>query len=408
MADDPDPTHHGGITLELERCKDCANHHWCSNHVEGRYDEYEGKVISAIQEKAGSAAVANLQVQTNPGPKALGMDVKQSPHHSNFYVSMVTNHINGKRLADVPFCYPRIGGFEVTVMRGGVRNNSTRHVVFSKLKAKRWPNPEWLAERVIKTVNDKLGGFGVQADLPPSPRTYRTPPMTEEKLKEIVLKKFQAVISAFRLFDEDNDGALNQREFKKGLESCGIDLPPNQIRKLWHMCDEDNSGLINYREFARKFSKFKPTHERMIGLSPKGSKRNSRRDSEASAPEMFGVEGDLLDASAAPDLLKPHGIHAMSRRTEVIMAPIDAKCTTDMIRAKIMNRCGNMRAGFKAFDVDGDGRISVDEFEAKLPVVLGLSAADRVPDAILEDIFDKFDRSMSGYIELREFFSDDM
>ena len=69
--------------------------------------------------------------------------------------------VSGKNLPDVAFRYPRIGALEVTVMRGGVRKNNTRQLVFSKLKSKKWPNCEFVADKVIGMVEKKLKGFTI-------------------------------------------------------------------------------------------------------------------------------------------------------------------------------------------------------------------------------------------------------
>ena len=46
-------------------------------------------------------------------------------------------------------------------MRGGVRKNNTRQLVFSKLKSKKWPNCEFVADKVIGMVEKKLKGFTI-------------------------------------------------------------------------------------------------------------------------------------------------------------------------------------------------------------------------------------------------------
>mmetsp|Transcript_14063 Transcript_14063/g.34846 ORF Transcript_14063/g.34846 Transcript_14063/m.34846 type:complete len:340 (+) Transcript_14063:464-1483(+) len=321
---------------------------------------------------------------------------------------MVRNPINGKYLPDVAFCYPRVGSFEVTVMRGGVRNNRTRAIVFSKLKAKRWPNPEWVAEKVVEVVNSRLGGFASDPQLPMSPNYNKVPKRSDEELVQTVIKKYYTLLSAFREYDENGDGLLSKSEFKKALQSVSFapELQKAEINKLWQLSDGTSDvnlqtgeivSKVSYRHFARKFGAFLPHHEHFIGLSPKsrGMSPSTRRGS--------GMNDTVLGSDGSSGGHKPT-VSQMSRMKEIIEMPLD-KCSPDMVRAKILSRCGSLTSAFRQFDTDGDRTINADEFERRMPKVLGVS---KVPDRIIEELFDTFDRDMTGTIELKEFLSDDL
>lgn len=70
MGDSADPTHHGGITCEIERCCDCSNHQYCTNHSEAKYEEYAAKIQAAVEAKVSNGNA--LQFVVNPGPRAMG------------------------------------------------------------------------------------------------------------------------------------------------------------------------------------------------------------------------------------------------------------------------------------------------------------------------------------------------
>ncbi|CAD7934605.1 unnamed protein product [Amoebophrya sp. A120] len=449
--DDIDPTHHGGITVEVERCRDCGNHQWCSNHREEQYEEYEEKVKSAILTKL--AGGPDIRIEVNPGPKAIGMDVRESQHKKGFFQAMVKNPINNKYLPDVSFCYPRIGSFEVTVMRGGVRNNPTRSIVFSKLKAKRWPNPEWVAEKVVEVVNNKLGGFGPDSSLAMSPNLNKRLPKTTEELIKYVMEKYFSMLSAFREYDGNSDGLLTKTEFVDALRSCGLEqLTKGEIAKLWQMADGKTEvdlatgelvSKMSHRHFGRVFERFLPHHEHFVGLSPKSLKStrtpggmggSSSPSTRKNSDGILGQEGahaqDLIDdvvlgshplspknsRPSSPKIVrrgssnsraslaghKP-SISQLSRMKEVQDMPLE-QCTPDLIRAKILARTGSLTNAFKQFDENGDGQINADEFERRMPFVLGVKS---VPDRVMEDLFETFDKDLSGKIELNEFLSEE-
>ena len=76
-----------------------------------------------------------------------------------------------------------------------------------------------------------------------------------DKLKRLRISPIQA----FRDFDDNGDGVLTRKEFKKGCEEKLMmtdDWRPEEFRILFNALDTDLSGEIDYREFARKLEKF--------------------------------------------------------------------------------------------------------------------------------------------------------
>lgn len=432
-----DPTIHGGISLEIERCCDCEGHQFCTSHLESRYEEYESKIKDLVMARCPKPDA--LHIHVNPGPKLLGMDVKRSTYQPCLYQSMVRNHISGRYLPDVCFRYPRIGGFEISIMRGGLRNNNTRSVVFSKLKTGRFPNPEWIAERIVQAVEQRFGGFTIVDLTAKAEEKFATKKMTDEELRKLLSDKFQNLISAFRQFDQNGDGNITKPEFLKGLKLSGIDLPKEQLERLWELADADASGILNFREFSKKFTKYRASHQRNVAVSENKlktakeqkeiekeaqkelaesmalgkhsgkftkdesgqviRKRDSATDKREVINESFGVNGEKFDAHKT---VNPPSITEMARDPLILNRQI-VDCSPDMIRAKIVNRCGGLNNGFRQFDVDNSMTISLDEFEKRLPGVLGVA---EVPDQILEEIFDIFDQNVTGEIDLKEFFGD--
>ena len=63
---------------------------YCSNHIESKYADYADRLESAIKAKCSDSNA--LRTYINPGPKALGMEVKQSQYQQCLYSSMVSKN----------------------------------------------------------------------------------------------------------------------------------------------------------------------------------------------------------------------------------------------------------------------------------------------------------------------------
>lgn len=396
---------HRGVVLELERCSDCASHLYCTRHVETSYSTYEAKLKAALEDRCGEK---DYNFQTNPGPKALGVKCIPSPYNQVMYTTVKQNPDNRRWYPETPFRYPRIGGFEVCAMKG-----NKRIVVFSKLKCMKWPNPEWLAERIDEVIALNLNGWN-EAPLLREERThFSTKVMTDEALRDLIKNKFATLIAAFRSFDKNGDGQINHDEFVNGMKNAGLDLPPSQFEQLWRIADEDNSGAIQYQEFARKFCSFKATHTfhrhadlrddsqadiiKLHGVqsASRVQKHSALRHKETAE---WGVAGEELDEDAVNRVEKPVTVFDLAKDPRVLDKPA-AECSADMIRAKIYAKRGNLIHIFRTFEVKGESRISYEDFVKELPHVLDEPLSKTKLNALWRD----FDAKMSGDIKLHEF-----
>ncbi len=55
----------------------------------------------------------------------------------------------------------------------------------------------------------------------------------------------------FKIMDDNNSGALDLYEFKKGIKDFQIDIPEQDIECLFKAFDIDGSGGIDFDEFIR-------------------------------------------------------------------------------------------------------------------------------------------------------------
>ena len=61
---------------------------------------------------------------------------------------------------------------------------------------------------------------------------------------------------AFRMFDADESGFIDKKEFRKLIQSLGLEMNPKKIDELMKSVDKDGSGSIDYEEFASMMLKY--------------------------------------------------------------------------------------------------------------------------------------------------------
>lgn len=398
------------VVCELERTVDCHEASWHTRHDEAKYDRYENKFKAVMDERFGGE---DWVYSRNPGPKAHGMHCKASNYHKKLWHSMVKNEKTLRWSPDVTFCYPRVGSFEVSAVKG-----KQRVTVFSKLTTRKWPQAEWLADRFEDIVKTKLGGWEPLPEVKKVERKYATGKLTDDELRAMVKKKFGSIIAAFRSFDKNGDGEISKAEFMKGIRTVGIDLPPAQREQLWKMADEDGTGNIQYQEFARKFSSYKASHslhrhadyrkdgKQELVQSLHGVDAASRVQKHAAIRQSqelsWGVEADKLadNPNEALEALEKQGMSIMKlSRDAAAMSKNIEEMSPDEIRAKIYKKHGNLVNAFRHFDFDGDSSISYEEFMRHLPTVLG----EAISQSKVDELWKAYDPDMSGEIDMQEF-----
>ena len=72
----------------------------------------------------------------------------------------------------------------------------------------------------------------------------------QEQLKDILVENAVRVIDLFREWDEDGDGTVSKKEFRKAMPMLGLEVPKHEIDALFDSWDPDGSGEITLKELS--------------------------------------------------------------------------------------------------------------------------------------------------------------
>jgi Ca2+-binding EF-hand superfamily protein len=275
----------------------------------------------------------------------------------------------------------------------------------------------------LKTV-ESLGGWeaDVADEKPPRPpRQYSgvngKQTVTDDELRKVIKSKFSTIVSAFRAFDKNGDGCIDKKEFITGLRNSGVDLPPEQMERLWSLADEDNSGNIHYQEFARRFCTFKASHslhrhadlrqgeEGTLKLHGVGAAARIQRSANRRGTENieWGVDDQAFNAEVDTTIKRPQTIPQLARQEWLSKMPVE-EMSVDQMRARIYSKHGNLLNAFRHFDLSGDSRVSHGEFLRALPLALG----EEISSQKANEVWRAMDKDGTGDIDIEEFASDQL
>ena len=72
-----------------------------------------------------------------------------------------------------------------------------------------------------------------------------------EVLKEALALNATRVIDLFKTWDEDQDGTVSKKEFRRAMPMLGLELPRQDVDALYDSWDPDGSGSITLKELER-------------------------------------------------------------------------------------------------------------------------------------------------------------
>jgi len=228
---------------------------------------------------------------------------------------------------------------------------------------------------------------------------------------------------AYKVFDKDGDGEVTPEEFAAGCANLKPPVSPAQASPLFEKMDGDKSGGITPDEFYAEMGgeegfaegltvpEFKRRAKDTFG-SPKDAYAALDADGDGNVtPEEFAAGCAKLKPpvapSQAPELFKKLDADGSGKMTpeefyDTMGAP-DAfagpALTLPEFKKRAKESFGSPKDAYAAFDADGDGKVSPEEFEAgaaklKPPV----SKQEAMP------LFELLDKNKDGGIEPKEFY----
>ena len=76
--------------------------------------------------------------------------------------------------------------------------------------------------------------------------TFKADPEARKDLDEYQIDEF---LEAFRVFDEDHGGTIDDEEFKKLMKMLGMDLTDKELDEIMTVMDADGDGELEFEEF---------------------------------------------------------------------------------------------------------------------------------------------------------------
>ena len=180
-------------------------------------------------------------------------------------------------------------------------------------------------------------------------------PVTEQ-LREILKRNSVMLIDLFREWDDDGNGALDKKEWRKGFATLGYDAPQKDVDAIFDSINEDGNGFVEFSELK-------------VALS---GKRIRAKAAEAKAKEkrasLGGKKGQgSLDFDEFCILVRGREegdipVEELKARFEALAPTADGMVTmaqylTWSLKDGLMRSSQRLVDLFRAWDEDGNGKV---------------------------------------------------
>ncbi|KAG6513334.1 putative calcium-binding protein CML19 [Zingiber officinale] len=169
----------------------------------------------------------------------------------------------------------------------------------------------------LSPKSKKQGDVGLAAADDEPPRVSSSSTMTATADMERV----------FRYFDEDGDGKISPSELRSCMRAAGEELSAEEAAAVVESSDSDGDGMLGVEEFVR-----------MVEAEGEAERGRNLRE----AFEMYAVQGKEEEEERR---ITARSLRRMLRRLGEL---------------RTVAECGAM---IRAFDLNGDGELSFDEFK---------------------------------------------
>jgi Ca2+-binding EF-hand superfamily protein len=245
------------------------------------------------------------------------------------------------------------------------------------------------------------------------------------KVRQRIQEKNLSIKQAFSAFDKNGDGIISANEFIEAFKVMELGLSVQEIKKLLSYFDTSRTGKIDYKLFCNKIQKTSSSSESWEE-EILNRVRERIKEKGLSVWEAFGAfdeNGDGVISSA--EFTKAFNIMELGltdQEIQKLLTYFDQSRTGSIeykvfcnkiqktssqsweedilnrVRLRIQEKNLSARQAFTAFDQNGDGIISANEFiEAFRVMELGLSVQE------IKKLLSYFDTSRTGKIDYKLF-----
>ena len=88
-----------------------------------------------------------------------------------------------------------------------------------------------------------------------------------QQLRDILSKNAVRVVDLFREWDEDGNGSVSKKEFRKAMPLLGFDAPRAQVDQLFDTFDPDGGGAISIDELNKALRRVEALVDRALRLA---------------------------------------------------------------------------------------------------------------------------------------------
>ncbi|KAL7862888.1 hypothetical protein SRHO_G00118720 [Serrasalmus rhombeus] len=207
--------------------------------------------------------------------------------------------------------------------------------------------------------------------------THRRWPLGELqcRLKDKIGGNLKNITRAFRLFDYNRDGRIQQHELRRVLESYCFPLSQQEFHRLWSHYSPNNSQTISFKEFLERLGVDCENYRKIVPDSVK-----------------LALNWDAVNRSTA----RPKS------RTAVWTASSETAGSLDEIHTKFLKKMSSNYAfverAFQAFDVKDSGVVSHDDLKSVLSSFLF-----PISDSIFPSLLTRFGVNPAEPVEWRKF-----
>ena len=183
-------------------------------------------------------------------------------------------------------CVVRVPLAEYKELNTMLRKGAGSEAANARLKRGKMSDRGRGAALTNKNLNTNYEGSRVAA-LPPTVKLDTSSGVSiPDQINAILLEHSVKLIDLFRDWDDDGNGAIDKKEFRKAVAALGYDAPKKDINAAFDMLDDSGDGYIEYPELKAALSK----HSKKV-------KSKAPMKKQASKPAVAAVEGEEGDVA---------------------------------------------------------------------------------------------------------------